>query len=119
MFCNNLIVPLLMVIFGIIMLKYPSKNINGIYGYRTSMSRKNKDTWNFAHCLCGKLWRKIGWIMLFISVVVQLPFINSGDDVIGIVSIILITIQCVILIGSVIVVEMALRQNFNTDGTRK
>ena len=44
MFVCNLLVPLLMVIFGRIMYKHAPKSINGIYGYRTSMSMKNEDT---------------------------------------------------------------------------
>ena len=41
------------------MSKYPPKEINGIIGYRTTMSRKNMDTWKFAHDYCGKLWLKL------------------------------------------------------------
>lgn len=44
-----------------------SRESNTAFGYRTVMSMKNKDTWNFAHNYCGKLWRVIGGVMLPLS----------------------------------------------------
>lgn len=118
-FCCNLLIPLMLIIFGWVMQKHPPKNINSIYGYRTSMSMKNQDTWDFAHKACGKLWWKIGWIMLIFSAVVQLLFFNSDRNMIGILSAILCTVQCIILIGTIFPVEKALKKNFNPDGSRK
>lgn len=119
MFICDLIIPLLMILFGRIMLKHPPKNINGIYGYRTSMSMKNMDTWNFAHRVCGALWWRIGWVMLVLSALIQLLFINKGVKTVGVMGGILCTVQCVILILSIIPVEKALKGNFHRDGTRK
>ena len=45
----DLMIPLIMIVFGKVFLKNPPKEINLIYGYRTGRSMKNKDTWNFAH----------------------------------------------------------------------
>ena len=36
------------VVTGFIMLKFPPKKINFLYGYRTSASMKNQDQWDFA-----------------------------------------------------------------------
>lgn len=119
MFSCNLLIPLVIIIFGWVMLKHPPKKINGVYGYRTSMSMKNQDTWDFAHKVCGRLWWKIGWAMLLLSAVVQLPFINGDNSTIGMAGIILCIIQCLILIGSIFPVEKALKENFNPDGSRK
>ena len=47
MFICNLLIPLLMIICGYFMRRKPPKEINGLIGYRTAMSRKNKDTWDF------------------------------------------------------------------------
>ena len=58
--------PSIMVIAGYCMYKNPPKEINGLIGYRTAMSEKNKDTWAFAHDCCGKLWIKSGIILLVI-----------------------------------------------------
>ena len=119
MFICNLLVPLLMVVFGRIMYKHAPKSINGIYGYRTSMSMKNEDTWKFAHDYCGRLWYKIGLIMLIPSVLVQLPFVKSSTDTIGIMTVVLETVQICVMIASIFPTEKALRKTFDKYGNRK
>ena len=50
-----LLIPLMMIGFGRLFLKKAPGTINAAFGYRTSMSMKNKDTWEFAHRYCGRL----------------------------------------------------------------
>ena len=119
MFICNLLIPFLMIAFGWIMLKHPPKSINGIYGYRTSMSMKNMDTWQFAHAYCGRLWWKTGWILLIFSMIIQLPFLQKDEKIVGTIGGILCMIQCFLLILSIFPVEKALKANFNRDGSRK
>ncbi len=80
---------------------------------------KNDDTWKFAHNFCGKLWWIMGWIILGVSIVVLIPFIDSIYFTIGIVVIISVLVQCVILVMSIIPTEIALRKTFYDDGTRR
>lgn len=119
MFVCNLLIPILMIVTGNMMRKHAPEKINAIIGYRTTRSMKNIDTWNFAQEYCGRLWWKIGWIMLIPSFVIQLPFYHSSEDTIGIVVTILETIQCLILFLSIIPTERALKRTFHKDGTRK
>lgn len=119
MFIFNLLIPVLMIIFGRIMYKHAPKSINGVYGYRTSMSMKNEDTWKFAHDYCGRLWYKIGLIMLIPSVFVQLPFVKSSTDTIGIMTVVLETVQICVMIASIFPTEKALRKTFDKYGNRK
>lgn len=119
MFMCNAIIPAMMIIFGRVMWKRPPKKINGIYGYRTSMSMKNMDTWRFAHEFSGKLWWKAGWIMLIVSVVVQLPFVKSSEDAVGVLGAILCMVQCAVLILTIFPTEKALRRNFDENGVRR
>lgn len=53
MLVMNLLIPISMIGFGKLFMKTTPKEINGLFGYRTSMSMKNKDTWIFAHHYCG------------------------------------------------------------------
>ncbi len=119
MFVCNLLIPVILIIAGRMMWKHCPKKINTVYGYRTRRSMKNMDTWRFAHNYCGKLWWKIGWVSLFPSVVVQIPFFESSEDVIGIVGGIICMVQVVILIASIFPTEAALKKTFNDDGTRR
>jgi len=61
------IIPLLMIVTGYLMFKYPPKKINWIIGYRTFKAMKNEKVWKFANQYCGKLWIKIGLIMVLIT----------------------------------------------------
>lgn len=113
------LIPLLMLIAGRIMWKRCPKRINGLLGYRTSRSMKNMDTWKFAHEYCGRLWWKLGFIMLVPSVLIHIPFYHGDENMIGILGTILITAQCIVLIASIFPTEAALKKTFHEDGTRR
>ncbi|MCH5267731.1 MAG: SdpI family protein [Lachnospiraceae bacterium] len=119
LFVMDLLVPVLMIISGRMMWKHCPKDINGIIGYRTTRSMKNMDTWKFAHDYCGRLWWKIGWIMLIPSVLAHILIYGESDNVVGTVGGILVMVQCVVLTGSIIPVEIALRKNFTKEVERK
>ena len=44
-----LLVPSAMIGFGWLFMRRTPKTIQSLFGYRTAMSMKNKDTWEFAH----------------------------------------------------------------------
>lgn len=119
MFVCNLLIPTTMIITGRMMWKHCPKEINGVVGYRTTRSMKNIDTWKFAHEYCGKLWWKLGWITIILSVLIQIPFIHSSDNTVGVVIAIICTVQCVVLITSIFPTESALKRTFNENGIRK
>lgn len=113
-FLSNLGLPVLMIILGQVLLKKPPKNINGIYGYRTSMSMKNKDTWEFAHQYCGNLWVKSGIAMLPVVVLWQVVTARLSMW-----SILLTQIEVVVMLATVVLTEVALRRTFDKNGIRK
>ena len=115
----DMLIPLSMLGFGILMLKRPPKDINSLFGYRTTMSMKNMDTWKFAHSYAGRLWWKIGLITTIPTIAAHIPFYNANEDMIGFLGIIVMTVQCLILVASIFPVENALNKAFNKDGTRK
>ena len=49
MLCMGLLIPAIMLVMGRYFMKSAPKEINYIFGYRTNMSMKNRDTWEFAH----------------------------------------------------------------------
>ena len=55
----------------------------GFFGYRTKMSMKNKDTWEFAHKYCGKLWYVWGIILLLLTILPMLWAIGKSEDMMG------------------------------------
>lgn len=119
MFVCNMLYSILMILVGWYMWKHYPKKINDFVGYRTRRSKMNMDTWKFAHENCGKRWWKIGWILFFPTVLVQLPFYGKSDDVIGWVGLIICSIECSVLLVSILPTEKALKNTFNEDGSRK
>lgn len=115
-FIFGLLIPLIMIIFGVLSVKKPPKKINFIYGYRTSMSTKNIDTWKFAHEYCGRLWTKIGIIMFIVSAVICFKANTYSEDVKGITVTVLTIAQTIILLISIIPIEKALRKKFDENG---
>lgn len=119
MLIMELLVPAVMIVFGSIGVKRPPKEINPVSGYRTTMSMKNKDTWEFAQHYCGKVWRVIGWILLPLSFATMLVVRGKGEDAVGNLGLILIGVQTVVLMASTAPTEIALRKTFDEDGNRK
>ncbi len=115
-FVCDLLIPITMIIAGNMMWKHAPKKINGIIGYRTARSMKNIDTWKFAQAHCGRLWRKIGWVILIPSVVIHFPFYHSSENIIGTVAAILCTTQCLILVLAIFPTEYALKRTFTEEG---
>lgn len=118
-FVCNMITPLLMIGGGVLMGSNAVGNINALCGYRTARSMRNEDTWQFAQAYCGRLWKKIGLMMLIFSALVQLPFMNSREEALGTLTLVLCALQLIVLIGSVFPVEAALKRTFTDDGKRR
>ena len=118
MFICNLMIPFIMIVLGKWMWKHCPQSINVVLGYRTERSMKNMDTWKFAHEYCGKLWWKMGWITLIPTILLQIPFFYSNEDVVGTVGSIICNVQVFLLIVSIFPTETALKKTFDEDGTR-
>jgi hypothetical protein len=115
----NLLLPCTMICFGRIFLKKAPKEINSIYGYRSTMSMKNKDTWEFAHHYFGIIWYKWGLILLLLSIVVMIFVIGKDTDTVGSWGGVLCLLQCIPLVGAIFPTEQALRRTFDKNGVRK
>ena len=101
--------PLTMVLLGARFEKKPPKR-NSIIGYKTAMSSKNDDTWDFAQRFIGRLWRIWGLVTLLV--------LNRDMPTIGYGALILICAQLVPLIGCVFPTERALKRTFDRFGQR-
>lgn len=119
MLVMDLLIPITMAAFGKYFAKKAPKEINMIFGYRTSMSMKNRDTWEFAHHHLGKIWYITGVVLLFATVIIFLCVILKPQDTIERVGEIVCILQLVLLIVSIIPTEVALHKTFDKNGNRK
>ncbi len=111
-----LLMPLTMIIFGRHFMHNPPKDINGSYGYRTSMSMKSRETWDFAHRYFGKLWFILGLILLPLSAAAMLFLLGKSVGTIGNASIVIMAVQLVFVIVPIFPTEAALKRNFDSNG---
>lgn len=118
MLVMDLLIPATMAGFGWIFLKKTPGQINYAFRYRTSMSMKNKDTWDYAHKFCGRLWYTAGLVMLPVTLIAMLFVLGKDEDTVGSFGGIICFIQMIPLLGSIIPTELALRKHFDKNGRR-
>lgn len=119
MLLMDLLIPLTMLGFGLYFAKGGPRDINAVFGYRTRRSMRNRDTWEFAHRHCGKVWRVCGLILLPASVIPMLFVLGRGESTVGTVGGIVCGVQLAVLIGSIFPTELALRREFDEKGDRR
>ena len=72
-----------------------------------------------AHKYCGKVWYVCGMVMLPITVILMLLVIGKNEDCVGSIGGIICGVQLIPLIGSILPTEIALKKNFDKNGTRR
>lgn len=110
------LLPLVMVICGMSYVKRGPKRISKVQGYRTKMSMKNRDTWDFAHKHLGDLWFKLGVPLLAVTSVVSLIVFRESDEKIMFWCCVVLVIQLVIMVTPIYFTEKALKANFDENG---
>lgn len=105
-----------MLVFSKIFLQHPPKTINSLYGYRTTMSMKNGDTWTFAHQTIGLLAQKSGVPVLVGSLILlyALRFVPGYAAT----SMVVLFLQIGWIFVLLFLTERALHKRFDKDGNR-
>ena len=116
---TDLLMPLIALLFGALFFRRAPKKINFIFGYRTSFSMKNKDTWAFAHRMIGRVWLPLGAAMLVLSPIPLLCLMGADESAVSLAGGMVMSVQVLLLILSIIPVEIALRRTFDQNGIRK
>ena len=111
----EILIPVIMIFFGILFRYKAPEKINWLYGYRTRRSMLNKDTWSYAHRYIGKLWLSMGACMLVITMIAVLLELRNSSDL----SVLITVLQMIPLIGSLFVTESALKKTFDESGNRR
>ena len=85
-------------------------------GYRTARSTRSRESWVFAHRMLGRLWRPLGWVLLTVSFFGMFAVLIINKDALEKATSVLVIAQTVVMVGSLIPVERALKQNFDENG---
>ena len=121
LFClaMSLLIPVTMIALGRRFLTHPPRKINGSYGYRTTRSMKNQQTWDFAHQTCGRLWVRMGLILRPVSAAAMLPALGRAIETVSLFCIVICVVQVVVMLFSIFPVERALKRQFDGQGRPK
>ena len=119
MFVTSLLIPCIMIVFGILFSRRAPKKINVWYGYRTARSMKNEDTWSFAHHHLARTWLIVGAALLAASVIPMIAVFGKEEDTVSVVSLVITMVQLIPLIASIFPTERALKNTFDENGSRK
>ncbi|WP_027880355.1 SdpI family protein [Mesoflavibacter zeaxanthinifaciens] len=68
---------IIFMITGFVMFKFPPKNINMLYGYRTTRSMKNQEQWDFSQKYSAKILMFCGVFLILTSNISLLITINN------------------------------------------
>jgi len=105
---------MMLFIVGLLFIMFPPKNINSFYGYRTTNSRRNLDTWKVANSYSAILMSIEGLILAVIGLLTT--FFNDNKAIETALGVGLMFSSFIIL---VVATEKHLNKLFDEDGNRK
>lgn len=111
--------PVFLIVYCNVYRNKAPKDINGGNGYKTAMSRLNRDTWEFANRYYNRMMRVAGWILLVFSLAVMLFVRGKGKQTAENSGLALLAVQVAVLMICMIPTERALRRTFDENGNRK
>lgn len=108
-----LTVALIFVFFGFILMKFPPKRINGVYGYRTLFSMKNQNTWDAAQKCGGFSMIIFGILNGIFGAWAYFQPMNVNNQKSQLLFLVIASL------AMIVIDEIYLRKLFNNDGTKK
>lgn len=114
-FIRCLVIPVVIIIESLILKDNMPERGSRLCSHLSKMSVKNDDTWAFAQKRYCRYYKKTGWPMLAVTVVVAI--ISYCFDFYA--SIIVFIAQAIILVVIYIVIEMELNETFDEEGNKR
>ncbi len=115
----DLLIPATMIGFGKYFSSHAPKSINMTFGYRTTRSMKNKQTWEFAHHHFGRSWFKWGLALPLPTVFALLFFFGKDVNTVAMAGLAVCLVQMVVMVIPMFFTEAALRKNFDEYGRKR
>lgn len=114
-----LLIPGCMIVLGRSFEKNPPGEINGGYGYRTTRSMRNRETWAFAQRYSGRFWVRAGRPVLAVSLIWMLLLFGREADTVAHLGLLLTGLQMVPFLAVIPATERALKLNFDDFGRKR
>ena len=119
MLAMEMLIPGSMVLLGRSFAKNPPGEINGGYGYRTTRSMENRETWEFAQRYSGRFWVRAGRPVLAVSLLWMVLLFGREVDTVAHLGLLLTGLQMVPFLAVIPATERALKQEFDDFGRKR
>ncbi len=104
--------PITMISFGNTFRRF-APGYGYIFGYKTKRSLNSNESWVFAHLVFGKIWFIEGIILGILTVICMIYLIGKDSELIGMLSIAMVTVELVGFVLSIILTERALKKKLD------
>lgn len=74
LFLMPVLIGLIFIVAGFVLSKFPPKDVNALYGYRTNNSMKSKERWDFAQKYSSDQIIRIGGFLFLTGIVVGIIY---------------------------------------------
>ncbi|MGL1889462.1 MAG: SdpI family protein [Reichenbachiella sp.] len=100
-----------MLVMSILFKTFPPKKINNLYGYRTSRSMKNRETWDYSN----KLWSTLFIYASLLTIIAQIIIYFTISETFIYEAI----AQVVLVLATIPITEIQIKKRFDEDGIRR
>ncbi|MGM9941688.1 MAG: SdpI family protein [Bulleidia sp.] len=119
MACADLIIPVIMVLFGYHLTTHTPEKGKLLFAYRSRRAQVNEDTWQFANQYFGRCLVVEGIILSAIAVVMAMSGTELESEIVRLVAILVATGEICAVIAAAIPTETALKNTFDENGYRR
>ena len=114
-----LVIPVLLLIFGLLYFFKPIKEANHIFGYRAYFGMGSVDAWRFAQRFAGFIYMILGGVMTLAMVIVSIVLIWKDTFTLLTVSAICLIIELVLTGIAVLAINIYLAVRYDRYGYRR
>lgn len=107
----DLVVPVVMIAGGFVL--RGRANISSTDSDRKVFPKVTDEVWVRSHHICARVWIVVGSIMLVLTAIFQFLLIDSEHSHIGNMGILFVTLQCLVLLITLVHVEHAVKKIFD------
>lgn len=112
------LIPFTSLLAGIFFLKRTTSK-RGSLGYRSRLAMQNDATWRFAQSTCGIVLEMVAVATFFPTIMLEVIGYFMEREVQGMLTLLLITIQMVLIVFAISSVDRSIKRNFDQNGQLK
>jgi len=111
----NYILPILSITCGVFLLKYPPKNRDSFFAFKTQLARLSDKTWIFAQKRCGLVLLILGITLFFLSMLCQ-HFLGACVKCQLLLTLLICLLQAILIFSSLALVDFEIADTFDDKG---